>query len=126
MPIEKEILDPILKKALAEIADVLERHQIGGAIAVASSTHGAFRVHFPEWSLVQIDQVTGRLDARLRKDEHARTESSIHMLFSLNDLCTVNAINIDLACGEMVNALREAGVEISHKAFGGPEPAATT
>ena len=65
----RAIQDPKLELALDEINAVLKKHAIAGAVCVASSTHAAFRLSFPEWSCIQLEGegvrfARGRVDLR--------------------------------------------------------------
>lgn len=114
----REIQDPKLAVALDEISAVLARHKIAGAICVASSTHAAYRLSFPDWSAVQPTDEGVHITSSSERDGKEHLASSMHMLLSLRDLLLLHAKNmIDIADVTLV-ALSEQGVKVTHELFG--------
>lgn len=51
MNLPKEPNDPVLKKAMEEIKEVLRRHDVAGIVLLQSKTHGEWLNHInPSWS----------------------------------------------------------------------------
>ena len=125
MTIEREILDPILRQALDEIEAVLKRHAIAGNILVASSTHAAFRLHFPEWSGVRLEG-PGRIRIKLKSADQEHANASVHLLLSLRDLSLRQALSVDNIADVVMKQLEAEGATFEHKPFGGDDPEATT
>ena len=61
--------DPNLQQAMAEIAAIFRKHDIGGAITLVSETHSMFRYHFsPSWSVIML---TDNGECRFRSKRQA-------------------------------------------------------
>lgn len=124
MPVEPGIQDPVLAEAMSEINAVLARHKIAGAICLASSKYAAFRLSFPDWSLVQVTEQG--INVSTRGDDRERSEASIHLLFSLRDLVMLQGVHLGQISNAITTALEAEGVRIVCEPFGGPEPKADT
>lgn len=121
MTIEREILDPKLAVALDEIDAVLAKHAIAGAVCVASSTHAAFRLTFPAWSAVQIDEKGLSIKSSVKRDGREHLAASTHLLLSLRDLTVLQGTNL-VHIGEVaLETMKEHGVEVDHGVLGGDD-----
>ena len=116
--------DPNLQEAMAEIAAIFRKHDIGGAITLVSETHSMFRYHFsPSWSVIALTDNgecrfrSKRQDFKTEKQQQRCTELSVHLLCQVRDL---NA----KACAEMQQVLEMLAehVEIEHHPFEDCEP----
>jgi hypothetical protein len=125
MPIEPEILDPKLRAALDEIETVLRKHQVAGNVVLASSTHAAFRLIFPEWSGIRLEGVD-RVRIKLKSADPEHAAASLHLVLSLRDLSLTQALSVDLVAKTVLGELQRRGIEVDHEMFGGPEPEAKT
>jgi hypothetical protein len=87
------VADPILKEAMAEIRAILNKHDIGGAVALVSPTHSEFLYHLtPSWSVCyfeapsQLRLRAKRADFKTKAEQKRCVESSAHMVYQLRDL----------------------------------------
>ena len=113
--------DPRLKEAMAEIEGILAKYEIAGAVQLASSTHAEFKIHFPEWSAVQLQERPDKSDVEIRikssseRDGQGHLESSMHLLLSIRDMASAHAGYLHHLSEYVVKTLRDEGVEVEHK-----------
>jgi len=115
--------NPQLLKVRDEIEAILDREQIAGAFQISNSTHTEFRLRFPSWCAIQPEQgdangTAFRVKAKASEDRE-RLEASVHMLLSMRDCVTMQAVYLNKLADAISKALADAGVEVEHKPFGG-------
>lgn len=80
----KDRPDPILQQAAKEIADICDKHNIGGYIILASQTNGEYLMHFPQWSKCFLEtQPNGDTAIRFKskaKEDKELVTATIHMM----------------------------------------------
>lgn len=110
---EKLSYDPKLRTAMAEIKEVLKKHDIGGYVALQSRTHAEFQVliDVPTWSVARyIKNDAGAVHLKLyTKSRHKDTQDTVGMVASLRDLCAIGFQQTDLLMKQI-----EAHVEVDH------------
>lgn len=111
---EKLSYDPKLRTAMAEIKEVLKKHDIGGYVALNSKTHAEFQmmIDVPEWSVIRyISDDAGAVHIKLyTKTRHADAEATVGMIASLRDLTALGFQQADAIMKQI-----EAHVEVEHK-----------
>jgi len=116
-------VDPKLKEAMAEIAVILAKYKIAGAVQLASSTHAEFQFHLPAWSAIQIADKPDKSDIEIRikssskRDGPEHLASSLHMLLSIQDMATAHAGYLQHMAEYVLTTLKEQGVEVDHKSL---------
>lgn len=109
--------DPRLKKAEKEISAILDKYEIGGAIAMVSDSHAQYLLKFPKWSLVKFEGDNLRM-----KTDHKRpelTNQSAHLLFALRDMLGLQYVGLQQASDAFIKAIEAKGGVIDHNPFGG-------
>lgn len=104
--------DPSLRAAMAEIAEVLKKHDCGGFVSLASKTHGEFKwfLEEPSWSNVRFLKEGSAAHIKIHmKSSPENTEATAHMIFSGRDLCAEAFLQYD----KMVNIIRQS-VRVDH------------
>lgn len=98
MSTEEQKSDPVLEQAIAEIQEVLKKHDVGGHVVLVSKTHGEYLYHLsPSWSCVKIEPSENAEAPSIRfkskaadyGSEEKRNEviqQSAALLFTLRDL----------------------------------------
>ncbi len=114
--------DPRLKDAMAEIAALLQRYDIGASVHLVSQTHSEYCYHFPTWSVAQFAQEEpGRWGIRVRSKkedfpsreaQHQANEVTAHLLCQLRDLGAQDLVQI-----EQVLEMVEKHWQIRHTPF---------
>lgn len=61
--------DPNLRDALAEIRIILDRHQIGGVVALGSKTHFECVHILPNWFAITIGEAAARIGMPTQSDK---------------------------------------------------------
>lgn len=111
---DKLSYDPKLREAMAEIKEVLKKHDCGGFIALNSRSHAEFSVamDIPSWSVIRyMNDNEGAAHMKLyTKSRHADTEATVGMIASTRDLCALGFEQTDLLMKQI-----EAHVEVDHK-----------
>jgi hypothetical protein len=75
--------NPKLKKAMEEIREILDKHDIAAYVALHTPGHGEFLMHLnPSYSCVQLDEATGgaRIRSRLQEDHNGDVKAHEKML----------------------------------------------
>lgn len=113
--------DPKLKTIAAEIRKLLDKHQVGGAFQLASSTHAEFGMELPKWSAIWFEEVPDDTTLRLMRiksssemDGHQHLESSAHLLLSMRDMMMSQCADLMSHCEVLENALKDSGIEMEH------------
>jgi hypothetical protein len=85
--------DPRLKAAMSEIQEVLQRYDIGAAVALVSPTHSEYAYELPSWSVLRWeDPGDGQVGLRLRskredfatrESQRAVTDATVHLVEQL-------------------------------------------
>jgi hypothetical protein len=117
--------DPKLKEAMLEIQEILDKHKIGGNIALTSQSHSEFLYHFPEWSVIQFDKNkpgevrirSKREDFKSKEEQHQMTRYSTHIVAQNRDLAGRSFEVFDTLFKEL-----EKYFDIEHKPFHGFTP----
>lgn len=90
-----EHIDPKLKAALAEIEQIMEKHDCGGIISLHSKTHTEYKFVMPKWSLITFaepnpDGKTVQVDVKHRgKSNPEDTVATYHLMFDAQHVCEV-------------------------------------
>lgn len=74
---------PKLKKAMEEIKEILDKHDIAAYVALHTPGHGEYLMHLnPSYSCVQFDPATGaaRIRSRIQEDHNGDKKAHIKML----------------------------------------------
>ncbi len=119
------LYDPELKEAMLEIQEILDKHKIGGNIALTSQSHSEFLYHFPEWSVIQFDKNkpgevrirSKRKDFKSKEEQRQMTEYSTHIVAQNRDLA---ARSFDVF--DNLFKMLEKYFDIEHKPFHGFTP----
>lgn len=109
--------DSKLRDAMAEIEEILKKFDIGAFITLHSRTHSEFKfcIEAPTWSNVRFIKEGEAIHLRLySKSEHAKTEDTIGMLYSIKDLCAAGYLQMD-----KLSTRIEQDAKVEHVAFGG-------
>ncbi|WP_190795217.1 hypothetical protein [Leptolyngbya sp. FACHB-541] len=85
--------DPKLKEAAAEIDAICKKYGIAAFYGLASSTHAEFKLNFPKWSMISIEEQGFRFRAKSAEPE--RSEASIHLAYSLRDIAGLMFQNLE-------------------------------
>lgn len=117
--------DPKLKEAMLEIQVILEKHDIGGNIALTSQSHSEFLYHFPKWSAIQFDKnkpgevriKSKRKDFKSKEEKHRIIECSTHIVAQNRDLAARSFDVYDTLFKKL-----EEYFDIEHKPFHGFTP----
>lgn len=112
--------DPRLKLVAEEIKAVLKKHNMAGALALASDTHSEFVLSFPTWSGLSF--ANGEMRIKLRAKEPAKWNATVHALFQLRDLSARNFASLDQLSNMVLAEAKKNGTVITHKAFSGFHP----
>lgn len=88
---------------MAEITAVMQKHDIGGFIMLASTTHTEFkfRVHEPSWSMLSpVHDSAGPFGWRLKMrkaepEKTEKTEQTIGMIYSMRDMGAILSDGMD-------------------------------
>ena len=114
--------DPKLKEAMAEIAAIMRKHDIGGYVQLVSQTHSEFRYELsPSWSAMQkIDGgVRFKVDTKEVGQAEGRklAEETLHLAYQIRDLCARGFM-------DMSSLVDKAGeqVKVEHTPFAGFTP----
>ena len=79
--------DPMLKQAVLEIAEVLEKYDICGTVLLNSKTHAEFVFDFPEWQPIKAiqNEMGSGFKVKLNSDSNTQeeVEHAMHYLSSL-------------------------------------------
>lgn len=108
--------DPKLREAMAEIKEVMKKHNVGGFLAIGNKTHFEFAVaiDIPTWSTIRFTTENGlahlKLHTKSRKED---TEATVGLVVNLQDLCALGFQQLDI-----MKAQIEKHVEIEHTKFG--------
>lgn len=84
--------DPNLRECMAEIEEVMKRHDCGGFVSLHSQTHGEFKmiIEAPSWSNVRLVKEGRALHIKLHmKSAKEKTEATVAMLAGMRDLCAL-------------------------------------
>lgn len=115
--------DPKLKIAMAEIFGILQKHDIGAAITLVSTTHAEFRFREdPSWSCAKIEDSNTvrfrarRADFKTAEQQFETIELTVHLLAQVRDI----AANTFGAFDEMFRRLDKI-LKIEHQSFSGFE-----
>lgn len=111
MQLKSEGPSPMLKKAIAEMAEIAKKYDVGTHIILVSQDHGEFLLQFPTWSKAQLEGNGIRFFAK-GKDEDLSIASTVHMLQVFQD------VGSNLYLG-MTGVLQQLGNKMIIK--GGPE-----
>jgi hypothetical protein len=120
--------DPKLKEAMAEIKNVLNKHDLAGQVTLVSKTHSEFYWKIdPTWSCAKPEPAeSGKVAIRFRatkkdipdKEERRKlAELTLHLLCQIRDLNAQNFMVFD----ELLNQLGKV-IDFEHKPYSGFEP----
>ena len=89
-------VDPVLRACMAEIKQVMDRHDCGGFVSLASRTHAEYEFHLPKWSvaeLVEKGTKDGHKEAawhiKHRKANAHATDETFHLFLTVRDTCSL-------------------------------------
>lgn len=74
---------PKLKKAMKEIQEILDKHDIAAYVALHTPGHAEYLMHLnPSYSCVRFDQATGeaRIRSRVKEDHNGDVKAQENML----------------------------------------------
>lgn len=117
--------DPVLKTAMLEIQEILDKHDIGGSVILTSQSHSEFLYHLPNWCIVQFDKKkpghvrikSKKKDFKDRKQQHLMAEFSTHVIAQNRDLSAQSFDIFDRLFKEL-----EKYFDIDHQPFKGFAP----
>jgi hypothetical protein len=111
--------DPKLKEVMAEIKEILERHDVYGYVSITSQTHSEFKNIFPTWSPVFFDGDNLRFRAKAKdyptREAHQKALDTGAALIANTMDAAANCFNIFRKIYEMVSQTHN----IEHKPFHG-------
>ena len=107
--------DPKLRKTVEEIKWILEREDFAGIVIAISESHAEFRITFPRWGVITLKRnelrfKSDKKDFHSRDEQHKAIESSVHVIFQMADLLSLNFKYID-----KMKEMLEDKFEIDHK-----------
>lgn len=114
--------DKRYRQCVAEIAGVLQKYDMAGAITVVSKERAMFRYVFPTWGCISINGSELRFRAK-REDypsseaQHEAVELSTHIVLQMRDI----AAQTFTMCEHIHKQLAEK-FEIEHDAFADFDP----
>lgn len=110
-----EEFDPKLKELAEKIRKLAQEHKVAVCFQLASSTHAEFGMEMPDWSAVKLVPEGFRIKSSAERDGRKHLESSMHLLLSMRDCCTMQAGYL-IKYGEAAEkVLKENGVDMEHK-----------
>ena len=83
--------DKAYRECMAEIAGVLKKYDMAGAITIVSKERAMFRYYFPTWSVIKAEKNCVRFRSK-REDfpsaqaQHQATELSAHIVMQMRDV----------------------------------------
>lgn len=105
-----------IEAAFAELVAVLEKHNLGGVLMVATQDYtSGWMAHFPAWSLVSVDGA-GIRDLKPDECAHEAAERTMHLVGSLAtmaDDCLTGCAKLDQ---HLEDVFGEAGLIEVHDA----------
>jgi hypothetical protein len=109
--------DSKLREALAEIEQTLKKFDIAAFVTLHSRTHSEFKfcIEAPTWSNVRFIKDGEAIHLKLHtKSDHAKTEDTVAMLYSIKDLCALGFQMMD-----KLSTRIEQDAKVEHVSFGG-------
>jgi hypothetical protein len=116
-PPDPKSYDPKLREAMNEINKILKAYDIGGFVVLNSKTHSEFKLFLdtPTWSKVRWVSDGKALHLKVHmKSTPKETEATVHMLYSVRDLCGMQFMMLDKLATQV-----EQSVKVEHLPFGG-------
>ena len=115
--------DKRYRECMAEIAAVLDRYDMAGAVTVVDKERAMFKYVFPTWSCITINGAGVRLrskraDYPTREAQHQAMELSAHILMQMRDI----AAQTFGMCEEIAGAMAKEGITIEHKPYANFDP----
>lgn len=109
--------DKRYRECMAEIAGVLQKYDMAGAVTVVSKDRAMFKYVFPTWSCIQVNGGELRFRAKRadypsKKAHHEAAELSVHIIMQMRDI----AAQTFGMCEGIYKKLSEH-FEIEHKPF---------
>ena len=110
----KKSYDPKLRVAIAEIENILKKHDIGGMVALFSEDHAEFKMSIePSWSLARFIRDGEVFHMKLYNSKQPQLDQTAGMIFGMRDLAAMFFQQTDL----MVKKITEHA-KVDHKVFG--------
>lgn len=114
-------LDPNLEDAMKEIAAILEKRKISGAIQLSSSTHARYHIHFADWLAIKVDYLPEGMKlhvvSSLDNDGVSHLESSLHSIYTIRDMLLAQASHMTFLCDKVTEILSSEGIEVTHRSL---------
>jgi hypothetical protein len=117
------LTDKRYRECVAEIAGVLKKYDMAGAITVVDKHRAMFRYHFPTWSCVQFERPnqirfrSKREDFPSKEAQHQATELSVHIIMQMRDIAAQT-----FALCEDIKGKLDKHMEIEHHPFAEFDP----
>lgn len=113
--------DPVLKEAVAEIREILERKNLCAFITLVSKTHGEYAFHYADWTGIYTQHTKEGKEIRIkivgsrsenpdiRESAKSMAENTASVIYTLRDMTGLCWLTMD----KMVNEL-ESTWDIVH------------
>lgn len=110
-------IDSRLRNIMKRIIQIVKQKDVGCFCIVVSPTHSEFRFHFPNWSVITVNEKGIRFKSKKENFDssdlqHRRTEDSVHIICQIRD-------TVAITYGYMSEILEqlEKHMDIDHKPF---------
>lgn len=98
-----------LEAAREEITSILNRYNIGGIVVLGNKNGGEFKIHFPEWSCIQLNP-DGTAKIKINKDNVDEASATLSFMLNARDICSNYIILVE----QLLSSLESKSVEIDH------------
>ena len=112
----------------AEIKAIMDKHEVGGAVLLASRESASWLTVFPVWSGLQLDPVHGmrlRINSKTPESQ-AVANATMGLIMNIREMCSDYANLYGRLFRQAKDALAQQGSTIEHTSFedgeGRPDP----
>lgn len=108
--------DPSLREAMAEIEEIMKKHDCGGFVTLQSKSHTEFKLMLDHmsWSMIRWIKDGESMHLKLySKSSKENTDATVGMLYSIRYLCGMVFMQMDKLANQI-----EQSVKVEHVPFG--------